>query len=81
MDMESIESLNLALDLFKGTLIFVSHDRQFVPAWRRASSRSRRKASSSTSAPTTSTCTRRAWSKPFFIREVREEMGRKPQAL
>ncbi|HWR76164.1 MAG TPA: ABC-F family ATPase [Thiobacillus sp.] len=30
MDMESIESLNLALDLFKDTLIFVSHDRQFV---------------------------------------------------
>jgi ATPase subunit of ABC transporter with duplicated ATPase domains len=30
MDMETIESLNLALDLFKGTLIFVSHDRQFV---------------------------------------------------
>ena len=30
MDMESIESLNLALDLFKGTLIFVSHDRAFV---------------------------------------------------
>jgi len=30
MDMESIESLNLALELFKGTLIFVSHDRQFV---------------------------------------------------
>ncbi len=30
MDMESIESLNLALDQFKGTLIFVSHDRQFV---------------------------------------------------
>ncbi len=30
MDMESIESLNLALDLYKGTLIFVSHDRQFV---------------------------------------------------
>lgn len=30
MDMESIESLNLALDMFKGTLIFVSHDRQFV---------------------------------------------------
>jgi len=28
--MESIESLNLALELFKGTLIFVSHDRQFV---------------------------------------------------
>lgn len=30
MDMESIESLNLALELFKGTLIFVSHDRLFV---------------------------------------------------
>jgi len=30
MDMESIESLNLALELFQGTLIFVSHDRQFV---------------------------------------------------
>jgi len=30
MDMESIESLNMALELYKGTLIFVSHDRQFV---------------------------------------------------
>ncbi len=30
MDMESIESLNMALDLYAGTLIFVSHDRQFV---------------------------------------------------
>jgi ATPase subunit of ABC transporter with duplicated ATPase domains len=30
MDMESIESLNLALELYPGTLIFVSHDRQFV---------------------------------------------------
>lgn len=30
MDMESIESLNLALDMYKGTLVFVSHDRQFV---------------------------------------------------
>jgi len=28
--MESIESLNTALDLFKGTLVFVSHDREFV---------------------------------------------------
>jgi len=30
LDMESIESLNLALDLYPGTLLFVSHDRQFV---------------------------------------------------
>ncbi len=30
MDMESIESLNMALEMYKGTLIFVSHDRQFV---------------------------------------------------
>jgi ATPase subunit of ABC transporter with duplicated ATPase domains len=30
MDMESIESINLALEMFEGTLIFVSHDREFV---------------------------------------------------
>jgi ATPase subunit of ABC transporter with duplicated ATPase domains len=30
LDMESIESLNLALDNFEGTIIFVSHDREFV---------------------------------------------------
>jgi ATPase subunit of ABC transporter with duplicated ATPase domains len=30
LDMESIESLNLALDNFDGTLIFVTHDREFV---------------------------------------------------
>jgi ATPase subunit of ABC transporter with duplicated ATPase domains len=30
LDMESIESLNMALENFPGTLIFVSHDRQFV---------------------------------------------------
>src|SRR5690606_4869761 len=30
MDMESIEALNLALENYKGTLLFVSHDRQFV---------------------------------------------------
>ncbi len=30
MDMESIESLNTALDKYNGTLFFVSHDREFV---------------------------------------------------
>ncbi|MFK5984443.1 MAG: ABC-F family ATPase [Pseudomonadota bacterium] len=30
MDMESIESLNMALDIYEGTLIFISHDREFV---------------------------------------------------
>jgi ATPase subunit of ABC transporter with duplicated ATPase domains len=28
--MESIESLNLALENYPGTLVFVSHDREFV---------------------------------------------------
>nr|CAC59745.1 putative ABC transporter [Dickeya chrysanthemi] len=30
LDMESIESLNMALELYQGTLLFVSHDREFV---------------------------------------------------
>jgi len=30
LDMESIESLNLALENYPGTVIFVSHDREFV---------------------------------------------------
>ena len=30
MDMESIEALNMAMEQFEGTIIFVSHDREFV---------------------------------------------------
>ncbi|MGL5948477.1 MAG: ABC-F family ATPase [Aeromonas sp.] len=30
LDMESIESLNMALEMYQGTLLFVSHDREFV---------------------------------------------------
>lgn len=30
LDMESIESLQMALEKFKGTVVFVSHDREFV---------------------------------------------------
>jgi len=30
LDMEAIESLNMALKKYDGTLIFVSHDREFV---------------------------------------------------
>jgi ATPase subunit of ABC transporter with duplicated ATPase domains len=30
MDMESIESLNMAMEQYEGTILFVSHDREFV---------------------------------------------------
>jgi ATPase subunit of ABC transporter with duplicated ATPase domains len=30
MDMETIESLQIGLEHFPGTLVFVSHDREFV---------------------------------------------------
>ena len=32
MDMETIESLQIGLEHYPGTLIFVSHDREFVGA-------------------------------------------------
>jgi len=32
MDMETIESLQIGLEKYPGTLIFVSHDREFVGA-------------------------------------------------
>ena len=40
MDMETIESLQIGLEKYPGTLVFVSHDREFVSAsGRRASSK------------------------------------------
>jgi ATPase subunit of ABC transporter with duplicated ATPase domains len=30
LDMESIEAVNMALEKYEGTVIFVSHDREFV---------------------------------------------------
>jgi ATPase subunit of ABC transporter with duplicated ATPase domains len=30
MDMETIESLQTSLELYPGTLVFVSHDREFI---------------------------------------------------
>jgi len=38
MDMETIESLQIGLEHFAGTLVFVSHDREFVAASPPASS-------------------------------------------
>jgi ATPase subunit of ABC transporter with duplicated ATPase domains len=32
MDMETIESLQIGLEKYAGTLVFVSHDREFVGA-------------------------------------------------
>lgn len=53
LDMESIESLQFALEKYEGALIFVSHDREFVSGWPRASSRSCPTASWSTIAAAT----------------------------
>ena len=36
MDMETIESLQIGLEKYPGTLIFVSHDREFVGGARHA---------------------------------------------
>ena len=30
LDMESIEALNTGLEMYQGTVVFVSHDREFV---------------------------------------------------
>ena len=61
LDMESIEALNLALENYPGTLIFVSHDREFVSPWPHASSNCRRTASPISAAATTTTCAARAY--------------------
>ena len=71
LDMESIESLNTALEKFKGTLVFVSHDREFVSRWRPASGKSGTAASSTIAATTRNTWPRRAWPKPVISRLCR----------
>ena len=57
MDMETIESLQIGLEKYPGTLIFVSHDREFVGGAGHAHHRaaSRAAASPTSRAPTTST--------------------------
>ena len=40
LDMESIESLNTGLEKFPGTLVFISHDREFVSSRSRVTARS-----------------------------------------
>ena len=61
LDMESIESLNTALDKYPGTLVFVSHDREFVSslATRVIELKPGDEARSSTSAAATRTTSRR----------------------
>ena len=63
LDMESIESLNTALDKYTGTLVFVSHDREFVSslATRVIELQVRQDASSTIAAATRSTSPPRIW--------------------
>jgi ATPase subunit of ABC transporter with duplicated ATPase domains len=60
LDMESIEALNLALENYPGTLIFVSHDREFVVLATRIIELTPEGVWTS-AAPTTTTCVARAW--------------------
>ena len=65
LDMESIESLNTALDSYKGTLIFVSHDREFVSSLATRIIEIRPDGrSSTTAAPTTNTSPAKASNQP-----------------
>ena len=61
MDMETIESLQIGLEKYPGTLIFVSHDREFVGGLGHAHPRAyaRRRHRSISGAATTSTSSRR----------------------
>ena len=56
LDMESIESLNLALENYPGTLIFVSHDREFVSSLATRIIELTPQGMSISSAPTTTIC-------------------------
>jgi ATPase subunit of ABC transporter with duplicated ATPase domains len=61
LDMESIEALNLALENYPGTLIFVSHDREFVSSLATRIIELSPKVPWTSAAPTTTTCVARAW--------------------
>ena len=64
LDMESIESLNLALENFPGTQVFVSHDREFVSSLATRIIDIQPMASSTLKAVTKNICAARAlWSK------------------
>ena len=61
--MESIESLNMALEAYQGTLIFVSHDREFVSSLATRVLEITRRKRSTSAAATKITCAAKACSK------------------
>lgn len=79
MDMESIESLNMALENYKGTLFFVSHDRQFVSSWRPVFLKSEMAKSTISKVHTTNTFQQKAlWNKAsqqLFLSDKRKREG------